>query len=86
MKTGDKSEMFRLVPVSENKPKHLTFVCQYTSLKNVNVCIAIVILSDGLILGERYVIQYIEVVIDSRGSRGGPPPPLFLDQTKAQRV
>ena len=66
MKTGDKSEMFRLVPVSENKPKHLTFVCQYTSLKNVNVCIAIVILSDGLILGERYVIQYIGSYLQSR--------------------
>ena len=60
MKTGDASPMFRLVPVFGNKPKHLTFVCQYTSLKNVNVCIAIVILSDGQILGGRYVIQYIE--------------------------
>ena len=43
MKTGDASPMFRLVPVFGNKPKHYTFICQYTLLVNVSVSLAIIV-------------------------------------------
>ena len=43
MKTGDASPMFRLVPFFGNKAKHLTFICQYTSLVNVRVSLAIIV-------------------------------------------